>query len=505
MPPTPLSRFQGLFRGRETAFGQWVKDAVKTLRKPATEQHWKDHLNGKGPILGIVPVRLDNTCYFGAIDVDDDVINHAAVAGIIEAAGLPLVVCRSKSGAAHLYQFFSEPVPAELVKEKLRNWANAMGFVKNPDESMVEVFPKNAKLKSDDPGNWINLPYYGAKTTTRKAIKADGSELSLSQFLDYAESKRISEAKFNGTHPAMSGGFSDGPPCLQALDQVGYPDGSRNMGIYNVGIYFKLAKPDTWQEEIAAYNKEKMDPPLKDRDIKAVIKSLENKDYVYKCDDLPIAPHCKKAQCKKQPFGIDVFRKQAKLKEMPPIGGLKKVLTDPPRWLVTVDGIELDLETDQLMILGMFRKVVLERCNRIIPMLKSFEWDEVLAGLLKEREDIAAPEDAGVIGQFISYLNEFLLRRFHATTMDDVVAGLPFEPVGSGKVYFRSSDLNSFLEKKKFRDFDTGKLFTVLRNMQAGYTVVKVKKVPVQVWSIPIPETEQTTPLDSPPSKGHKF
>ncbi len=507
MPPTitPLSRFQKLFRGRENVYGQWVKDNVKTFQDPPTEDHWKKHLNGEGPFLGIVPVRLDNTCYFGVIDVDDDAVDHATVADLVRAAGLPLITCRSKSGGAHLYLFCSEAVPADLIKQKLTQFASALGFSKNHDDRPIEIFPKNANLKPSDKGNWINLPYYGAKTTNRYAVRDDGEKMSLTQFLDAAEKARVSESSLRGLQPALHGGFSDGPPCLQSLDQVGYPDGSRNMGLYNVAIYFKLAKPDTWADEVSKYNKEKMDPPMKDRDVKAVIRSLENRDYVYKCDDLPIQPHCKKAECKKQAFGIEVFRKQAKLKSMPKIDNLRKVLTDPPRWIVTVDEIDLDIETEELMQLMSFRKVVLERCNRIIPMFKVAEWDEVLTSLLTNRKDIPAPEDAGVMGQFMSYLQEFLFRRFHASTIDDIAAGIPFEEVGTKKVLFRAVDLTAYLERKKFRSFDTAKLFSLLRNMGAGYKSITVKGSKLQVWSIPVPDDEQKKPLDHPKSKKAAF
>ncbi len=507
MPPTktPLDRFQTLFRGRENVYGQWVKDNVITHSKPVTEAHWKKHLNGEGPFLGIVPVRLDNTCYWGAIDIDDDATNHATLADLVRAAGLPLVTVRSKSGGAHLYLFLSEPVPAELVKSKLTQWAAALGYTRNHDGRPIEIFPKNAKLKPGDQGNWINLPYYGVKTTNRYGVDDSGAKMSFERFLDVAEANRISEISLSNLNPAINGGFSDGPPCLQTLDQLGYPDGSRNMGLYNVGIYFKLAKPDSWQQEVAKYNKEKMDPPLKDRDVKAIVRSLEMKDYVYKCDDLPIHPHCQKSQCKKQAFGIEVFRKQAKMKAMPSITNLRKILTDPPRWIVTVNEKDIDLDTDQLMALTAFRKAVLERCNVIVPMLKIMEWDDVLGALLTTKVEIPAPEDAGVLGQFVTYLQEFVMRRFHASTVDDIVAGMPFEEVGSNKVLFRAADLTAFLERKKFRDFDTAKLFSVLRNMGAGYTVIHVKKVPVQVWSLPIPENEHKVPLEPPKRKGKSF
>jgi hypothetical protein len=507
-PKDILSRFQRLFRGRENVTGQWQQDNIKTLPVATTQEHWKLHLEGKGPFLGIVPINLANSCYFGAIDVDDHAINHAAVASLVDAAELPMVVCRSKRGGAHLYVFTNEPVDAKVMQTSLRKWAAAMGFTKNHDDRPIEIFPKQTKLNPNNPkdqGNWINLPYYGGSKTERYAVTAEGDKLGLKEFLDLAERRQVSEARFKSIEPKTSGGFSDGPPCLQALDQIGYPEGSRNMGLYNVGIYLKLSQPETWQDAMLSYNQDKLDPPLKDRDVKAIIKSLEHKDYVYKCEDLPIQPHCKKTECKKQLHGIDAFRKQKAMSQMPKLTGLRKVLTDPPRWLLSVNEKDLDLETDQLMSQAMFRKAVLERCSVIVPLLKMGEWDDVLKGLLAEHKVIEAPEDAGVLGQFMSLFYDFLMRRYHATRLDDLLSGVPFEDMEKGVVYFRAIDLSRYLDRQKFRMFDHGKLFTTLRQVGAGYQAIQLGNMKIQAWSIPTPKDEQKVMTPAPKRRGPSY
>ena len=44
------------------------------------------------------------------------------------------------------------------------------------------------------------------------------------------------------------GAFSDGPPCLQALAASGFPQGTRNMGLFNMGVYARSKFGDTWKE-----------------------------------------------------------------------------------------------------------------------------------------------------------------------------------------------------------------------------------------------------------------
>lgn len=31
--------------------------------------------------------------------------------------------------------------------------------------------------------------------------------------------------------------IKDGPPCLQALMRQGFPEGTRNNGLFNIGVY----------------------------------------------------------------------------------------------------------------------------------------------------------------------------------------------------------------------------------------------------------------------------
>ena len=71
-------------------------------------EHYAEHLAGKLG-LGLVPVRRDGTCRFAAIDIDIDSIDHPALLQKVLARKLPLTVCRSKSGGAHLYLFMKEP------------------------------------------------------------------------------------------------------------------------------------------------------------------------------------------------------------------------------------------------------------------------------------------------------------------------------------------------------------------------------------------------------------
>ena len=187
---THLDRFQRLFSGLEDAHGQYAcpNKGTTTVRRATSKTAWQRHFKGTDAGLGIPPLRRNGTVRFAALDVDDDKTDHAALARRVEDLGLPLVVCRSKSGGAHLYVFLTDDVPADNIRKKLQQWSEALGLA-NPDGRPIEIFPKQTKLGPgpDQVGNWINLSYYGRDDTTRYAVAPNGEHLNLEHFLAHTE------------------------------------------------------------------------------------------------------------------------------------------------------------------------------------------------------------------------------------------------------------------------------------------------------------------------------
>ena len=187
--------FKALFSGYSQAHGAFeiketdsqtgkIKGNARTIRRGATLQEWEEHLAGGPRGLGAIPLLDDGVSVtFGVIDLDDNQIDHAQLELHVRELGLPLVVCRSKSGGAHCYLFLEKPCPAQEVVDALANWAAALGY------PGVEIFPKQNCREVDEetenprPGNWINLPYHRAETTDRYCVHG-GERLSLGQFID---------------------------------------------------------------------------------------------------------------------------------------------------------------------------------------------------------------------------------------------------------------------------------------------------------------------------------
>lgn len=510
-----VQRFARLFRCREVTHGLYwpspdgdpEKKRAKTVHEPVPDALWRSHLEGALPFLGSCPITQDNLCYWGAIDLDDDESDHVAIEARVRALKLPLVVCRSKSGGVHFFVFFSEPVSAKLLIDKLKEWRHALGITNTPDKfgkvRDIEVFPKQFNLKPSADGNWVNLPYWKAAETTRYAIK-DGEPLSLEAFLAHAENMRVSEASLRAVHPSPPGAsrralpvvdtpfdpndpFADGPPCLQTLHAQGWTEGSRNSSLYNIALFLRLKSPDGWKEDVLAFNQEHIQPPLPEGELGLLINSIDNHpDYVYRCTDVPIEPVCQKTICRKRAFGIKAFTEMRLERDFPDLTNLCKIETDPPLWQVDVDGTRVELSSEDLLFLGRFRKVVLEKKSIVVPMISQVSWDIRLRKLLVDVKVQAAPEDAGVRGEFLGHVAGFLGLRKNSRNWDAILIGKPFQE--GDRVFFRACDLLAYLKRKNFRAYETNRVYSILKSYGGSEDGRRVAGVSIRLWTMPVPE-----------------
>ena len=302
-----IERFARLFRGLNRAYGALdltttdargkQKGVYKFIHEPRTMATYAAHLNGESSI-GVVPINEDNNCLWGAIDVDQYPLDHSEILEKLKHLEIPLVVCRSKSGGAHLYLFFKELVEAEKTQLKLKEIAAEIGY------GACEIFPKQIKLvlERGDNGNFLNLPYFDHEGGLRYAFNDDGSAATLTEFLDKAEASAITEDQLDvllsKSAAPVDDKLKDGPPCLQALLRQGFPEGTRNNGLFNLGVYLRKEYPDDWETKILDYNQTIMDPPLDLKEVNIVADQIKKKDYQYTCADQPICSFCNKDLCR---------------------------------------------------------------------------------------------------------------------------------------------------------------------------------------------------------------
>lgn len=491
-------RFLTTFAGMSQAYGtydlskQQIRESdgkregsAYTRHAPVTEELWARHLNGEMGI-GIVPIREDNTCLFGAIDVDVySGMDHQELAMKCSRLRLPLVVCRSKSAGAHLYGFATIPIDAIKMQSKMREIASILGFGNS------EIYPKQTRLlvKEGDVGQWINMPYFNGVRGMRYAVDVEGNAMSPENFLDYVEMIRKDPSWFDEPI-VLSQEFPDGPPCLQVLANLGYPKGTRNDGLYNIGVYLKKSDPDNWENQLDVLNHKFMLPPLSLPEVQGVAKSLKRKDYNYTCTKQPICQHCNAALCRARKFGVGGGQGR-----FPSLGGLTKLDTKPPMWFWTVDGVRMELTTADMQDPRAFQRRCMDYINQMPPTPSGPTWQAAVQHAMDSVTVVEAPDDASPEGQFWEMVESFCTGRGQAMTKEEIVLGRPFTE--GGRTYFRLIDLVTFLQIHKFVEFRTVKISSLLNEHGSDHHVDNFKGRTVNYWSIPS-FAAQNRPFDLP-------
>ena len=199
-----VALFQSLFQGREDVFARrWYSSTTqKSGYKPVCTREWNrefcdkrkykcadcpnrqfaplayndffNHLAGKDAwgrdVIGLYPIRKDNTCSFLCTDFDDKSCEHGykndvlAFVNVCKTWNVPCYIERSRSGnGAHVWIFFETPVTAFKAR-KLGNaiLTEAMSCDAHLSfKSYDRFFPNQDTLPEGGLGNLVALPLQG--------------------------------------------------------------------------------------------------------------------------------------------------------------------------------------------------------------------------------------------------------------------------------------------------------------------------------------------------------
>ena len=218
-----VDRFWTAFEGSTKAHGQTTVGAKRRngkteaksfiVKEPLTKELIEEHLQGKKGV-GSIPITDQNKCKFGLLDIDKYPVDHAQIQSKCDSLNIPFVVCRSKSGGAHLFLFMKDWVRAVDIRDYLTEFSAVLGY------SGCEVFPKQDQILAErgDVGNFINLPYFDEKNTLRYAVTAKNEDLTVQEFLDLVDKKKttldaLSKLKFESKEEEFEGLI----PCIKNL------------------------------------------------------------------------------------------------------------------------------------------------------------------------------------------------------------------------------------------------------------------------------------------------
>ena len=476
-----MEEFKSIFEGLDVAYGQHQSEGKRAdgkqegksyiVKKLVTDELWTQHLAGEGPSLGIIPIMADNTSRWGCIDIDTYPIDYRKIINIIRTLQLPLVPCRSKSGGLHVFLFLKKPIAAKLIRSKLREAAAAIGHAD------VEVFPKQSTIliEKGDLGNFLNLPYYNAKNSTRYAYKDDGTAASLLEFIELYNKyslENIDKVAIKISDKVIP----DGPPCLQQLCTQGFPEGTRNNGLFNIAVFLRKLDADNWKVLLEKHNQQYMNPPLAASEVVTVQNQLEKKEYNYRCKEPPINSYCNAQVCRTRKYGVGGG---ASLE----FSALTKLETEPPVWILNVGDARMELQTDELQIQTKFQKKCMDALNLMPPLVKQSVWQESIEKLFINLIKIPVSDDGSVAGQFEAYLQEFCTDRAQAQNRDELTLRKPWTEDGIS--WFRLKDLADYLTRNKFTHYNTGQLVQALRRLDGKSDKFNLKGRTVRVWGVP--------------------
>lgn len=467
------ARAHGSFIVGTSSFGQKTQGTAKTIKTMGSSvKHWQDHLKGvRG--LGVVPIDEENYVRWGAVDIDTYSLDIKKLVLKIEEFKLPLVVCRSKSGGAHVYCFLKDKAPAGDMQDKLREISAGLGY------GGVEIFPKQREVLVDrgDIGSWLNMPYFEGDESLRYGYDTKGEALTVVDFIKFVEERSLTYEELTGLEVPTLDDIKDGPPCLQVLLKQGFPQGTRNNGLFNVGVYLKKSTPETWQTDIEEYNRKYVQPPLPAQEVMTLIGTLKKKEYNYKCSDEPIRSYCNVAKCRGCKFGIGGSN------ATPTFSSLSKLDTKPPLWFLSIDDKRLELTTEQLQNQIKFQRACMEILNMMPPKMQERAWQTLIQTLMDGgMEIIEVSDDVTIEGQFMELLESFCTDMAQANTRDEILLGKPYTE--EGKTYFRIKDLKEYLVKHRFTDMETNRIASKLRDLKAEHKFWNIKGRGTNVWYI---------------------
>ena len=486
---TGLDRAYGQTQSREKNEAGKLEGRSWLVKEPISLDNWNTHLEGREPSLGIIPINDDNKCKWGAIDVDTyDGFDYKKLIKKIVGKKIPLVVCKSKSGGAHIFLFVSEPVLAKDMQIKLKEIAVWLGY------GDCEIFPKQIELNSKGTGNFLNLPYNHPEFPTRYAFDDEGNALiELSSFIQHYETKVVSQLNKVVIEKPVTAkkneDFKGAPPCLVTLASQGFSQGSRNIALFQLGIYLRQRFPEKLEEKLDYYNSKYFKPPLASREVLTVHKQVSSEKYFYNCPGQDekdpsklvgdFASVCEKIKCQSQKFGVG----KAATNE---IMGLKKWVSDNPVYELTHNGKVIILTVDQLHSHSEYRKACIAQANESPRPIAPAIWADMVDALLKNMQEddfIQLPGEVTAKGQFLHQLQIFIENNKGAKDRQDVLQGMVFEL--KDYYFFKPQSFRDFLKTKRFAKASDSEQYKMFEEFKGTTAKLKVNSNPEHCWKIP--------------------
>lgn len=481
--------FLALFQGNPNHRGRYVitnytpNDKGKITGRASTipcqisEAVWKEHLEGRDP-LGIVPTMPNGTTAWACYDIDIYPTPHTQLIERLARVGLQVVVCRSKSGGAHVYFFFSTPISCDAVIRKMREMTGLLGL-----ERTVEIYPKQEDLGTErGAGNWVNMPYENGEKSVRVGLDGYGSPLSAEDFIAVAHRIRLRPEEFLGIDVQHKEILPGGPPCLNRIVLQGGLSEFRNNFFYSLGVYYRKVGL-TLEEALAkaqGVNAETCTPELDAKELRDTITSAYGKEYFYKCTDLPIKNHCSKAACRRCKFGIGGGEETELAIEIIRIAHNQ---AGEGAWQLETSIGTVLVDEETLFSLPRLKVAFLKQCRILLPNVTTKAWHKLLDKSRDKIEVIDETSDLSNHEMMRSRLMDWLGSNLCTEKQDLLVVGRPIRE--NGRYIFRPEDFEEYLKARRWLDLDRSEVYAWFRKWGFVHARHAVNGTRVRVWYVP--------------------
>lgn len=429
---------QGRVEEIGTRDGRGKREAKAVFRRTAPGRgDVRRHLMGVGPAISVLLVDKGGKVKCSCIDIDayEDGLPERIEAEVRQRCW-PALVSRSKSGGAHVWFFFGRRVSMKKLRPHLVAAAAALGHAN------AEIYPKQDRPTDEGTGNLITLPYHG---DTRRGIFA-GQPVPPMRWAELAGDHATTLAAVADLDFGTRA-LADWQPCIEAKMADGAPEGERNDWLLQYAINAKRAAHGD-PERLAAFlsegNAGYFDPPLPEKEVRAILRGVAAKDYRPDCGGI-LKPFCNRSECLKRRFGLRPEGSGG------PIDRLVKYDYRPrPIWHAFVGDRKLEIdEAGALLKQADFARLCLVQLNTLPEKMKAADWDDHIRDVLGTIELVQPGGPGDAYGQLRTYLGEFL--RLRGTDVPDAVEeGLVFEDAGVSRLRLQS--FLEFLRRQGFRE-----------------------------------------------------
>jgi hypothetical protein len=316
--------------------------------------------------------------------------------------------------------------------------------------------------------------------------------MELEEFLTAVEKGRVSIAELNEMDlGGKRENFTDGPYCLEVMTSLGKVTKFRNIFMFSVGVYCRMKWPDDWKKHHEEYNRKFCSPALPSKEVVDIQSSLDKKEYFYTCETCPLKDHCDKDLCKTRPYGVG-----NETLDLPSMGGLTIIQSQPRLYFMDVEGKRVELSTDQLVNQNLWAKACVEQISYFPSMMKPNKWNSTINQMLQQGTYLEVTEEFTYHGQFKDHLRNYCTSRVRAISPDELQMGKPWTEGGVTK--FTIDGLMEYLNRQDWKHWTKAQVQEGVKALNTDSNGVGHqnimrggKRTSIRVWFVPSFEQDE--------------